>query len=191
MFFGEFVTENIILKNDKIRIFRPWEVTRLINGIPKLDYKVKFEVLLYTGARYSEIKRLYDNPRWFLGNSIKMPNPKALKRHKERFILLNPQGQRAVNHYLFRCKKGLPHYVTWDENLKRWCKQAGIDPTGVSIKSTRKTWESWLVKSYPEKLPHIFLSQGHTQMTALEYYLNIPFTEGDLREMKPYVDGWG
>ena len=54
----------------------------------------------------------------------------------------------------------------------------------------RKTYESWLISSYPERKEEVFLSQGHNSLTALRHYVNLPFTESDRMEMKEYVDGW-
>jgi len=36
---------------------------------------------------------------------------------------------------------------------------------GLSAKTFRKTWESWLLFSYPDKAMEIALSQGHTELT--------------------------
>ena len=185
------MTDLIFDENGEIRILRPAEITKLINAIPKDKNKVKFETLLYTGARFSEIKELYNNPRWFKGNGLQIPNSKYLarKRQKTRNIRLNPQGERTINQY-FRCEKGLPTLQTWDENLQRWCEKAGLNSEGVSAKTTRKTWESWLIMFYPERILNIFQSQGHSQVTALEFYVNLPFTKDDVTQMTSYVDGW-
>lgn len=183
--------DDSLFAND-VRILRPKEVTKLLSAIPKDDNKAKFEALLYTGARYSEMKNLFNNPKWFNGISIDMPNTKHLvkKKTKTRSIRLNPQGQRAINQYLFRCKRGLPHYTNWAQGLKRWCLKADIDVASISIKTTRKTWESWLITCFEEKSLYIFLSQGHSQMTALNHYLNLGFTEEDKQQMKVYTEGW-
>ena len=175
-------------KGKKVRILRPWEVKELVNAIPKPEYKDKFEAMLYTGARFSEIKRIYTHKNWFQGTSIQLPNYKK-SSFTERFIRLNPQGQRATT-YFYRCNKNLPSYSTWDENLKRWAEKARIEPEGICVKTTRKTWESWLVTCYPKNLEQIFLSQGHTQMVALKFYLMLPFSERDKQDMVFYTDGW-
>jgi len=175
-----------------VRIFRPWEVTKLIDNIPKDENRCKFEVLLYTGGRYTEIQSLYDNPKWFNGVSIQMPNTKHLvkKKQKTRNIRLNPKGQRAVNEYLYRCETGLPHYTNWYRDLKRWCRYAEIGDDNVGITSTRKTWVSWLVSKYDTKTIYIFTSMGHTINTSINHYLNLGFTEDDLSQMDTYVSGW-
>jgi len=66
----------------------------------------------------------------------------------------------------------------------------GLNPEGLGPKTTRKTWESWLVLCYPEKTPHIFLSQGHNEMTALKHYVNLPFIGSDKEQAMKFVEGW-
>jgi len=108
---------------------------------------------------------------------------------KERSIRLNKNGADKVALFLELGKK-LPTYVTWRENLVRWAKNVGLDTSGLSVKTTRKTWECWLVYYYPHVTANIYLSQGHTQMTALHSYLNMPFTDQDRKEMEEFVGGW-
>jgi integrase len=180
-----------ILKSG-VRILRPQELRKLIDAIPKNEYKEKFEALLYTGARYVEIQRIYKNPTSFQGNSIHITPDMSKKRkmkYTERYIRLNPQGQRAVM-YMLRSRKPYPRNSAWNENLKRWAKRAGIDDQGICPKTTRKTWESYLVTSYSQSLEYIFLSQGHHTLTALKFYLMIPFTDEEKKEIKYFTDGW-
>jgi len=181
--------DNIIVLKNGTRILRPWEVRNLINAIPKNENKDKFEALLFTGCRYSELRWLYEHQKAFRGSTIQMISFKHRAKHPERFIRLNPQGQRAITYFL-RSDKNLPVYVGWQKNLKRWCELADIDPTGIGVKVTRKTWESWLVTMYPKQLEYIFLSQGHDAMTALKFYLMLPFTKEDVEDMKFYTEGW-
>jgi len=181
------------------RIFRPHEVTALVNAIPKMDHRIRFETLLYTGCRYSEIVWLHKNPNAFDGNSILMPSMKTAAREKERYIRLNLIGKRTVTLFL-RDKKGMPAQSVWDRNLLRWTNDAGLtkderskgrnNPWLVSSKSTRKTWESWLVTMYPNSFPQIVLSQGHTRETSMEFYLGLPFNDKDKEDMVFYTGGW-
>lgn len=177
-----------ITKNG-IRILRPIEVRLLINAIPKLEHKDRFEALLYTGARFQEMRWLYEHQDAFKGEYILMPSMKAKARHKERYIRLNNPGQRAVANFL-RAKRNLPVWVGWDENLIRWAKNAGIDAKGISAKTTRRTWEAFLCTSYQSNFPHIFLSQGHTEAVSIEYYLMLPFTTQEKTEIGYYTMGW-
>ena len=187
------MSDDIILheykKGKPVRVFRPWEVRALVRAIPKNDYKDKFEALLHSGCRYSELQWLYNNPKRFKRESMQIKNTKALCKEAFRWVRLNMQGQRAIENFL-RCKTNLPTYQTWGENLKRWCKLGNLDPTGACAKSTRKTIESWLVISFPNRVNEIFISQGHEETTALRHYLTFPFTDQDRQDMKYYVEGW-
>jgi integrase len=161
----------------------------LINAIPKLENKDKAEVLLYTGGRYSELRWLFEHPEAFKQDFIQMPSTKPKAHFKERIIRLNNQGKRTVANFL-RSKRNLPTHIAFDEDLERWCKLAGLDPVGVSVKAFRKTWESWLANIYPNNWLQIFLSQGHSEKTAMEYYLSLPFNADDRKDMLYYVEGW-
>ena len=178
-----------IVTKSGTRILRPSEFKALINAVDKIENKENLEALLYTGARYSELLVLQNEPKLFKGNAIKMPAVKKKRTHNERYIRLNPQGIRAIEYFL-RHERQLPAYQGWDVNLKRWALKAEIDPQGITVKTTRKTFESWLVTKYPRSLEYVFLSQGHNQMTALRFYLMLPFTDQDKIEMEAYTSGW-
>lgn len=178
-----------ILKGGRVGIFRPCNVKLLIAAIPKVDYKDKFETLLYTGCRYSELQWLYKHQDAFDGEKIHIPSFKPKAKHGDRFVTLNSNGKRAVTYFL-RSKKNFPAINGWNFNLKRWCKLANIDKNGISAKSTRKTWESWLVTMYPMASLQILHSMGHTDKVALDYYMMLPFNDQDKQDMKFYTDGW-
>jgi integrase len=177
-----------ILKNG-IRILRPYELEQLMAVIPKNENISKFEALLYTGCRYAELRWLYNNPKAFAGSSCHIPSMKKTAKHKDRYVRLNQHGSRAVSYFL-RSKSNLPVYTGWDQNLKRWCQKAKIDSTGISCKTTRKTWESYLATVYPNNYNQIFLSQGHTDRVSLEYYMMLPFGPQDIEKIKYYTQGW-
>jgi len=181
-----------ILHMSNCRIFRPHEVTKLVRAIPKVVYVDMFEALLYSGCRYIEMKRLYKHPEWFRDKFIHLTKEGSRKKKatmSERYVHLNQAGISAIRHFLDG-DKNLPTYKAWRENLVRWSENAGISIKLLSPKTTRKTWESWLVWYYPEKIATIFGSQGHTELTALRHYVNLPFTEQDKIDMKRYVEGW-
>lgn len=181
-----------ILKSN-IRVLRPGECKLLMAAIPKPEYKVMFQALLYSGMRYIEAQRLKKYPQWFDGNFIKLEVGEAVLKEKirynERWVRLNPVGKMAIQSFLM-IDKGLPSNVTWRENLKRWAAEARISDEGLCAKCTRKTWESWLVFYYPEKLIQILQSQGHTEPIAMKHYLNLPFNQIDKIEMEEFVGGW-
>lgn len=176
-------------KGNPVRVFRPYEVRALVSSIPKNEYKDKFEALLCSACRYSELRWLYNHPKRFHGSSIHIKNTKSKVRDAYRYVHLNMQGQRAIENFL-RSKTNFPTYQAWGENLKRWCKLAGIQPDHACAKSTRKTFESWLVISFPMRIFEILASVGHNENTALRHYLTFPFTVQDKQDMLYYVEGW-
>jgi len=175
------------------RVLRPNEYKALEMGCQKNDLRTMLQALLYTGMRYVEMQNFQKNPSCFDGDFIHLPKEVGTKKHKrtqqERWVRLNNQGKMAIQHFI-NIKHKLPAYQGWNVNLKCWAKRAGLDPMGISVKSTRKTWESWLMFYYPQYIPHIALSQGHTQLTSLQHYINSPFTETDKLGIKNYVEGW-
>jgi len=174
------------------RILRPNEWKALLDGCPKVDYKTILQTLLYTGMRFVELKRFQEYPSWYDGDFVHLPKEASRKKkrtQRERWVRLNNQGKMIVQ-YFTQLKRPVPSYQSWNENLKCWCNRANLDPEGISVKTTRKTWESWLMFFYPQQMALITLSQGHTQLISLQHYLNMPFTESDRVEIKNYVEGW-
>lgn len=176
----------------KTRVLRPKEWRVLLEGCPKIEYKTILQALLYTGMRYVELQRFQRNPHWFDGEFVHLPEEasrKKLRSQKERWVRLNNQG-RMIIQFFITLKTTVPTYVSWNMNLKCWARRAGLEDTGLSVKTTRKTWESWLMFYYPQQMPLITLSQGHTQLISLQHYLNMPFTEADRLEIRNFVEGW-
>jgi len=174
------------------RIFRPCEAIHLLKGIRKRRHETQFKALLLSGMRYVEAQRLFMNPEWFDGQFIHLPSmavKKSKRKQRERWIRLNPLGREVVRNFL-ELNSNLPTWQTWGENLRRWAKKTGLEHSGLSPKTTRKTWESWLVYYYPDKLTNIVLSQGHTVLTAIQHYINMPFTDDDKNGMREFVEGW-
>lgn len=178
------------------RVFRPYEFDRILNfGCLKLEHKTMLLGLLYTGMRYVEMQRFQKHPQWYSPTDgfVHLPSFKASKKVKrkqpDRWVRLNNQGRQSIE-YFIKLDKPLPNYNGWNANLKCWCRRAEIDPTGVSVKSTRKTWESWLLFNYPTRILDIVGSQGHTTTVSIQHYCNMPFTEEDKVGIKRYVEGW-
>jgi len=185
------------------RIFRPYELDRILNyGCLKLYHRTMLLALLYTGMRYVEMQRFQNHSGWFskgdgfihlpafhLKKGIEGASKKAKRKQVDRWVRLNNQGKQAID-YFISLDKPLPDYNGWNANLKCWCRRAEIDPVGVSVKSTRKTWESWLLFMYPSRVLDIVGSQGHTTTVSIQHYCNMPFTEEDKVGIKRYVEGW-
>jgi len=184
---------NPILKGG-VRILRPREYELLRNVIPKMEHQIILDTLLFTGMRYVELERFSAHAEWYdpNGGYIYLPpeaSQKKKRKMRERYVYLSSRG-RAIIPLFLKLDKRVPGRVTWRENLMRWAEKAGIDPVGLSAKSTRKTWESWLVATYPDRVLLISMSQGHTEITAMRHYLNLPFSADDLRRIKEYTGGW-
>jgi len=178
-------------RNVKVRILRPTEFTRLHESARRLENKTLLDACLLLGARFVECKRIQENPSWFDGRFIHLPSGAQKKKRSlqlERWIRIGAIGQ-AILPYFFEAKQ-LPLIIAWNENLLRWSRRAGLDPTGITSRCLRKTYESWLVFSFPAATTLVYLSQGHTTLTSLQHYVNLPFLEEDKKAMKPWVDGW-
>jgi len=177
---------NPILKN-KIRILRPSEYELLKEGARTVENQTNLDACLLLGARYGECRNIQNHREWFDGKFVHVPMEKKVKRKsKDRWIRLNPLGQMILPHFFEN--KPLPTTQTWGENMRRWAERRNLEPVGLCPRSLRKTWESWLVFHYPHTISLIFLSQGHTETTALQHYVNLPFTEKD--NIKKWVEGW-
>ncbi len=175
-----------------VRILRPSEYEQLRQGAETLQNQSRLDGLLLTGMRFVEAQRFQENPDWLDGRFVHLPvlaQRKKLRQQKERWVRLSDRG-RTVLPYFLKLQKPLPTWKAWTQNLKRWANRSGLDPVGLGPKTTRKSWESWLVSSYPDRVLEVFLSQGHTQMTALSHYLNLPFTSNDKEAMREWAAGW-
>ncbi len=195
------VIVKIIMKQG-IRIFRPSELDSLIDGVVNICTKrsceyMWFEILnalLYTGMRYVELQRFAGHKEWFDKTTMSIYLPKEASRKKkrtmpDRYVYLSSQGVVIVDNFLRRVKK-VPQLRSANWILKK-ASEKTIGSKGVSVKSFRKTWESWLVVSYPNSIPLISMSQGHTELVSLKHYLNIPFSKEDIKEIKVRTAGWG
>ena len=183
-----------ILTVQKTRIWWPWELKKLIQHIPKMEMRIQFEAGLYSGARYVELQRLLDKPEMYMASKGRIHfDAYAIRKKKinikERWVVLNPIGRRVIESFIAQ-GRDLPSYNVWVDDIVRWSGMAGLKPDRVSAKSTRKTWECYLMTSYPMYANHIFLSQGHSDLTALKHYVQLPFDANDKKEMQEFVYGW-
>ncbi len=170
----------------KTRILRPSEYEKIYERASG-EYRIIFSCLLMTGMRYEELRRLRKHPEWISGANIFLP-AEAMKKEKrtqpQRFVKLSYAGRETIKR-LFDLSPDIPRNIIVDNYIKRRYP----DFEGFSLKSFRKTWESWLVFYYRMPL-EVALSQGHTMITQLNHYIGLPFTEKDRLEMKQYVEGW-
>ncbi len=190
------------IKKSGVRILRPNEYDKLLDTIERQKTKYKYReiinALLYTGMRYVELMRFHEHDtthkddRWFDKKAMVIYLPPEASRKekrtmKERYVYLSSQGVIHVENFLLYVDK-LPSRDSLNMMLRFWGRKAGLG--NISVKTFRKTWESWLVASYPTLIPLIAMSQGHTEITAMKHYLNLPFTKEDLEEIRIRTAGW-
>jgi hypothetical protein len=71
-----------------------------------------------------------------------------------------------------------------------------VSEEGLSSKTLRKTYESWLVQALviqgrqPSALGLIAKSFGHTESTAIAFYINLDFTRVDIEQIGIRTSGW-
>ena len=191
-----------MFEKNGVAILTPEEYRRL-KGFVKPKFQRWLDLLLFTGMRYTEAlkfmhrKELYQPERRciFLPHEI---DKKAQRAAKERYIYLSYQGMLAVerffsflDEYKLQHQKPLkyPSYIGMDYNLRQWSKKLGFE-YNVTVKSFRKTWESYLTVSFQDRVALIALSQGHTDLTSLNHYIQIPFTDDEKRQIQESVVGW-
>ena len=183
-----------------IRILRPHEFDKIIelvqeteNRKRKYHYREIINALLYTGMRYIELQRFHEHPEWFdrRTKSIYLPSEASQKKKRtmnERYVYLSTQGIIYVENFI-NYVDDVPSRNTFNDFISNLIEGTYYN-RGTSAKTFRKTWESWLVVSYPVAIPLIAMSQGHTLLTAMNHYLNIPFTKEDIEEIKIRTAGW-
>jgi hypothetical protein len=181
--------------NDNMRILRPSEYKLLTEKIPKDEHRIMLDALLLTGMKYDEIKEFQENIQWFDGSHINLPRRKKGESDYwvERSIILTRLGKPVIKDFIELDKK-FPSPVTWRENLRRWARKAGISEKGLSPKSTRLTWTSWLWSCYPQwkSIIHATVGLGNYKKFVYRRFDKIiyKFTEMDRQEMKEFVEGW-
>jgi integrase len=178
----------------EIKVLTPEEYKKIWNAIPNPDYRTILDVLLVTGMRYIEVQRLYDNSEWYneRRNIIHLP-PEAQQKKKrtqqERTIQPLPGAWSYVMRQFFAGKRP-PHESSWNRDLRRWATSAGINPYGISAKTTRKTIESWMIASGVLEST-VCLRQGHDNLTSMRHYQGLAFSDDERREIKTQLTVWG
>ena len=180
-----------------IRILTPVDFDKLRDQAPTSTEKFLLDMMLNTGMRYVELQRYIKsigNEKWFdkKRNKIVLPS-NATKTFVSRNVLLTPEFTNTLSRELERDNPeiSLVTYQTLDNKLKRWALKADIEtPNILAVKTFRKTWESWLVSANRNVLK-ILSSQGHSCITALNFYLTCGFIKEEIDEMVERTRGWG
>lgn len=180
--------------NGDIRILVPSEYRNIRNAIPKDLHKTIFDVLLITGMRYIEVLRLYDNPDWYneKRNLIHLPET-AQKKHKRKQLQRTIHPLPSMFNYImkdfFNGRKPADE-SNWNRLLRKYAETAGINPYGISAKTTRKTIESWSIAAGILEST-VCLKQGHDSLTSMKHYQGLAFSDDELRDIKKQLSDWG
>ena len=190
----EKASESLHLYVKDIKIFTPSEYKALRSEIPKERHKTILDILLITGLRYEELRRLYDNPQWYneKNNLIHLPEV-AQKKVKRRQLERTIHPLPSMFSYMFRDFSQAPRPPSesaWNKDLQRWAQSAGIAPYGLSAKTTRKTLESWCVSAGILEST-VCLRQGHDSLTSMRHYQGLAFSDDDIRDIKKQLSEWG
>ena len=68
--------------------------------------------------------------------------------------------------------------------------EAGISPYGLSVKTTRKTVESWMISAGVVEST-VCLRQGHDSLTSMRHYQGLAFSYDEIRDIKKQLTAWG
>jgi len=184
------------------RVLTPGEATSIRRVISKPSNRALFDLMLYTGLRLEEVRQLVEHPEIFDEERrlLVIRSRKVKATQKTRNVDLSDRGMEAVRAFL-QAPKMPASSSAWQTNLIRWSKIAGLTPLpdrsgeggneyGITVRTSRKTWESWLITAYPNRAVEIALCQGHTESVAIRHYLNCSFTPGERSDIQEEVRGW-
>lgn len=180
--------------NGEIRVLTPGEYQRLKNAIPKKRHRILLDILLITGMRYVEVQRLWDHHEWYLKkeNMIHLPQEaqrKQKRTQQERTIHPLPSMFELLLDDFFEERKP-PAESNWNRDLRKWAEAAGLNPYGLSAKTTRKTIESWMIKAHVLE-SSVCLRQGHDSLTSMRHYQGLAFSDDEVRDIQKQLTAWG
>lgn len=184
------------------RVLSPAEADAIRAVISKPSSRALFDLLLYTGLRFAEVRQLAADPSILdqERGTLAIRSTKAKARQVGRNVILGDRGRAAVAAFLEAGGKMPAHVTAWQQNLIAWSRAAGLaplsgptaagNPAGMTTRTTRKTWESWLLAACPAEIVRITLSQGHSETIALRHYLNVSWTAEEREAIAAEVGGW-
>lgn len=73
--------------------------------------------------------------------------------------------------------------------MQRWGKAAGLSPYELSVKTTRKNLESWMI-TVEVLESSVCLRQGHDSLKSMRHYQGLAFSEGGLKDIKRQLTAW-
>ena len=183
------------------RILTPAEVATIRSVIDLPRLRTLFDVMLYTGMRYAELRQLRDDPARF--DEERGTIAILTRGKKQRTVVLGDRGREAVTEFVGRGAQMPAGTTNWKVHLVRWSKIARLpphpdppagtspgNPAGIGVTSTRTTWESWLYALHPEWLRPIMASQGRGKTKDITRYGTLSWSADDLEAMRLETAGW-
>lgn len=159
-------------------------------------YRIRSNLLLYTGMRIAEAVFFANHPEWFRKENAAIFLPvidglgKERCKAKQRVIILNKNGIDAVEEF-FAHKVGFAAYQNMESALRLAAQKADFDVKLISTKMFRKTAVSWLLTVYPNQQSQIARSMGHDARTMDKHYLASGWRKPDRDDMAVEFGGWG
>lgn len=186
-------------KSDLYRILIPSEYQALRDAVPKSKHRILLDCMMFTGMRYEELRAFTEHLSWFDAKNRCISIPEGYTKTKEkRTIHLTHAFSKALSQHLREFKTlDFPRRAVMNESLKRWwcteecSKKVGIgDGWYPTVKTMRKTWESYLLASGYDYMA-ICCSQGHSPQISYSYYANLdPRLKSCMDEVKKLTEGW-
>jgi len=174
------------------RILTPSEYASLRDAIPRSKDRILIDTLLNTGMRYAELISFSRNLKWFdaKNRAISLPGT-ATKTGEPRTVHLTPAFSHNLSQYLREFKTlDFPTRDGMNKNLRTWGTSAGLTWL-PSVKTFRKTWESYLLAADTPYMK-VCLSQGHSPQISYSYYANLPpELKSEMDGVRKITEGWG
>jgi integrase len=159
-------------------------------------YKMRGDLLLYTGMRIVEAFQFAKHPDYFRkeNEAIFLPIVPGIGKARctilQRTILLPERGIVAVEEF-FKHKVGFAAYQNMEAAFVLAAAKADFDTSFITTKMFRKTMVSWLMTVYPDRQSQISRCAGHDIKTMNKHYLADGWRKEDKKDMVEELKGWG
>lgn len=190
---------------ENTRIFTPEEVVKIYVQGEKPKSISMFLYQLSTGFAYGDginyqkfLGEYFDRDKRIISfYSDKRWDKERIKR--DRTIYLSYWDVMNIHNHLRYIDYTNPNRGVLRYNMQNWARAAGLDTTGIGVKSTRKTKFVWLLHAYPEYEDIIIDSMDydptrnsyvHPLSEDIDAYKNIKFDDKTSRHIKAITFGW-
>jgi len=169
-------------------------------------YRMRMDLLLYTGMRIAEAHFFSKHTDWFRkeNGAIFLPAIEGLGKKKcktaRRTIVLSNNGIKAVEEFISHgikfpthTRKGTEYisYQNMEEALVLAARKAGFDTSYITTKLCRKTIISWMLVVFKDQIPQINRFAGHDVQTMSDHYIAEGWIKDDKKDMVEELKGWG